>query len=200
MSAKNWLWFGLSLQHCVNVAGIFSGSCEICSWLLLWKYGFFWVWNGSCHWVKEKKEQIIFLSLGIPSELAKHPATQDCGAHRTQLIGDMPLLELLNEAFKMYLSSFSQPGLTYILCCCCWRQLRNFYGIISIVCGTCFPFMLYLEMLTIWDSVCCRTSRVWEYLCFNVYLVADTGICSNLSKCEPTLMFWTVCNHVKVCV
>lgn len=31
MSGENWLWFELSVQHCVNVAGIFSGSCEVCS-------------------------------------------------------------------------------------------------------------------------------------------------------------------------
>lgn len=64
------------------------------------------MWNGSSNLplnstrIKWKK-QIILLILGIPSELAKHPTTKDSGAHRTQLIGDIPLLELLNEAFKM---------------------------------------------------------------------------------------------------
>lgn len=52
-------------------------------------------------WIQWKKEQVIFLILGIPSELAEHPTTQDAGAHRAQLLGDIPLLELLNEAFKM---------------------------------------------------------------------------------------------------
>lgn len=77
---------------------------------------------------------------------------------------------------------------------------RNFISIINIVCGTCFTYALFLEMHITWGPVCCRTRRIWGYLCFDMYLVANIGVCGNLPKCEPTLTFPPVCNHVKVCV